>query len=120
MRQATSILLVAVCLILLFPIACSPSKGTISLERPAVKYIIYYYDERGNHAVIWCNDFKLDSNIAHVKHYWIYVPASYHYEYKNLPGKDWGLYQRQGGYDAYYYFCDSEIWVKPIKIEEVK
>ena len=101
MRLFSVILLLCLTVI----ISCSPQDGEFSQDIPDVKYVIAYRNERNNLCRIYCNSFKLESNTAHVKGFWVRDTI---YDYA------------EGGYDDVYYFFKSEIWVVPIEIRQLR
>jgi hypothetical protein len=86
-------------------ISCSPQDGEFSQDIPDVKYVISYKNERNRMCEIYCNSFKLNSNIAHVKGFWVH--GSY-YDYI------------ESRYEGGYVYYKLELWVVPIEIRELR
>ena len=100
-----SLLVVLACSVLLPLTACSPSDGQISLDNPPGKYLISYYSAQNHLDAIYCDDFILESDWAHVKGFWILTSCYDKNTYQNI---------------TCYSFQKRELWIKPVKIYNVK
>jgi hypothetical protein len=124
MRGAINVLgMIMVCLISLSAIACSPANGTISYERPNVRYIVYYYDQDNNSRMLGCNKFDFQGDRVHIHSYWLLIQPMYIHKGDSIEDQlaiAQLINSEQDSNTTYFVYCNGDIWLKPTGIKEIK